>query len=69
MKERLPVSLPVYVVLQEGILRGTITKSMNRGQYTVQTFLGSVTANETKIFKRSDFINACKLYEKLYGAR
>jgi len=69
MKERLPVGLRVFVVLKEGILKGQITRSMNRGQYSVSTFLGNVTIGETKLFKRSDFINACKLYEKLYGAR
>lgn len=69
MKQRLDVGLDVYIVLKDGILRGQIEKSMNRGQHSVKTFLGNIVVNESKLFKLLDFVEACKLYERLYGVK
>ena len=69
MKERLPVSLDVYVVIKDGILRGSITQALKRGRYTVKTFLGNVTVNETRLFKLTDFVKACELYANLFGEK
>ena len=69
MKERLPVSLDVYVVIKDGILRGNITQAMKRGRYSVKTFLGNVTVAETRLFKMSDFVKACELYQNMFGEK
>lgn len=67
MKKRLKVNQDVFVVIPEGILKGTIREAMTKGKYVVGTFLGNVTANEGKIYLRSDFGRACNLYESMYG--
>lgn len=68
MKKRLNLG-HCFIVLKDGVIRGRITKAMNKGLYVVETFLGNVTIMESKIFKPKDFVKACQMYERLYGVK
>ena len=69
LKKRMTVGLKVFIVIPEGVLKGVITKSMVKGMYVVQTFLGNITINEGKIYERNDFGRASNLYQSLHGDR